>query len=615
MREKKLKEAAAPTLQGLEEVIFRLRRKTGRPEIWIHGTPETDTHRVSETQRRKRLVKIVDLMFRDAHQSLMATRMRTEDMLPIAEAVNEVGYHALEVWGGATFDSCIRYLDEDPWERLRLLSDAMPGVRMQMLLRGQNLVGYRNYPDDVVQLFVEKAYENGIDVFRVFDALNDVRNMEKSIQVAKEAGAHVQGCISYTISPIHTIEKYLEFAEELAARDCDSICIKDMAGLLSPEDARELVTAIKEDTGLPVNLHCHTTSGMAQMTYQAGVEAGVDMIDTDISPLSGGTAHPPTESFVAAYEGTRYDTGISVEKLKEVRDYFRDVREKYDPLIDPLSERIDTDVLLYQVPGGMMSNLLSQLKEQGAEDKYGDVLAEIPRVRKDLGYPPLVTPASQIVGTQAVMNVLTGERYGNVTKETRDYVLGKYGRPPGDVNPEVREKVAEGEAPIDHRPADDLEPGLPAAREEIGDLAETDEDLLIYALYPQVGGKFLRGEAEAEEIPEPAPETAAAAPASTGPAAYTVEVDGEAFDVVVTPEGAEVSAAAPKNGLKSSMQGTIVEVVVAQGDEVSEGDVVAVLEAMKMQSDVTADRSGTIEDVYVEPGQDVSAGEPILKIA
>ncbi|MBS1263906.1 MAG: Pyruvate carboxylase subunit B [Methanonatronarchaeales archaeon] len=561
------------------------------------------------------MVKIVDLMFRDAHQSLMATRMRTGDMLPIAETVNDAGYYALEVWGGATFDSCIRYLDEDPWERLRALSDAMPDVKMLMLLRGQNLVGYRNYPDDVVELFVEKAYENGVDIFRVFDALNDVRNMEKAIEVAKGAGAHVQGCISYTLSPIHTIEKYMGFAEELKALDCDSICVKDMAGLLSPGDARELVTSIRGDTGLPVDLHCHTTSGMAQMAYQAGVEAGADMIDTGISPLSGGTAHPPTESFVAAYEGTRHETGLSLERLKEVRDYFRDVREKYEPLIDPLSERVDTDVLLYQVPGGMMSNLMSQLKEQNAMDRYGDVLAEIPRVRKDLGYPPLVTPASQIVGTQAVMNVLTGERYGNVPQEVRDYVLGRYGRPPGEIDPEVKAKVAGGEEPIDHRPADDIEPGLPAVREEAGGLAETEEDLLIYALYPQVGLRFLRGESEAEEIPESVPEVEATSP-STGQASYTVEVDGEAFDVVVVPEGAAEATAAPsRDGLKASMQGTIVDVKVSAGDDVSEGEVVAVLEAMKMQSDVCADRDGTVDEVYVDAGQDVDAGQHLMKIA
>jgi len=565
------------------------------------------------------VVKIVDLMFRDAHQSLIATRMRTDDMLPITEAANEAGYYALEVWGGATFDSCIRYLDEDPWERLRKLSDSMPDVKMQMLLRGQNLVGYRNYPDDVVELFVEKAFENGVDVFRVFDALNDIRNMRKSIETAKDVGAHVQGCISYTLSPIHTTEKYLEFAEELAEEGCDSICIKDMAGLMAPEDARELVTAIKEDTGLPVNLHCHTTSGMAQMTYQAGVEAGADIIDTAISPFSGGTAHPPTESFVAGYEDTEFDTGMSMKDLKEVRDYFRDVREKYDPLVDPMAERVDTDVLLYQVPGGMMSNLMSQLKEQNAMDKYEDVLAEIPRVREDLGYPPLVTPASQIVGTQAVMNVLTGERYGNAPQEVKDYVLGKYGRPPGEVTSEVREKIVGDADPIDHRPADDLEPGLPKAREEIGDVAESEEDLLTYALYPQVGENFLRGEVQEEEIPEPedGDTTDVAAAPATGPASYTVNVDGDSFDVVVTPEGsseASAAAAPPQDGLEASMQGTIVEVNVSVGDPVDNGDVVAVLEAMKMQNDVIADADGTVEEVYVDEGDDVDAGQPIMKI-
>lgn len=563
------------------------------------------------------MVEIVDLMFRDAHQSLMATRMRTEDMLPITERVNEAGYYALEVWGGATFDSCIRYLNEDPWGRLRKLSDSMPDVNMQMLLRGQNLVAYSNYPDDVVELFVEKAYENGVDIFRIFDALNDVRNMKKSIETARDAGAHVQGCISYTLSPIHTVDKYLELAEDLAAADCDSICIKDMAGLMAPEDSRKLVERIKEDTGLPVNIHCHTTSGMAQMAYQAGVEAGADMIDTDISPLSGGTAHPPTESFVAAYEGTPYDTGLSLDVLKDVRDHFREIREKYEALIDPMAERVDTDVLLYQVPGGMMSNLTSQLKEQNAMDKYEDVLAEIPRVREDLGYPPLVTPASQIVGTQAVMNVLTGERYGNPPQEVKDYVLGYYGRPPGEINPQVRKKIAGDKEPINSRPADLLEPGMERAREEIGGYAKGDEDVLIYAIYPQVGEKFLKGEAEEEEIPEVEKEVDAGA-VSTGPASYTVEVDGEAFDVKVVPDGAvEVAEAGsvPRDGVKASMQGTIVDINVSVGDGVQEGDVVAVLEAMKMQSDVCSDREGTVEEIYVDEGNEVEAGQPLIRVA
>lgn len=564
-------------------------------------------------------VKIIETALRDAHQSLIATRMRTADMVPIIEDMDKVGYFSLEAWGGATFDTCIRFLNEDPWERLRIFKEHLNKTPIQMLLRGQNLVGYKHYADDVVKAFVEKSYENGVDIFRIFDALNDSRNMKMSIKTAKDQGAYVQGTISYTISPVHTIEKYVEFAKELAAMDCDAITIKDMAGLITPDVAGKLVTALKDEVDLDVNLHSHCTSGMTLMSYEAAIKAGVDMLDTAISPFSGGTAQPPTESVVAALVGTEYDTGIDLKALSKIKDYFAELNEKYAALFDPLASKVDTDVLMYQVPGGMLSNLVSQLKQQSAIDKYEDVLKEIPKVRKDLGYPPLVTPTSQIVGVQSVMNVLSGERYGNITKEVKEYLKGAYGRAPAEINQELYKKANGDEEPITCRPADLIEPELEEAKEKIESegLIKKDEDLLTYVLYPTIGEKFLKGEAVVEEIPEPKVEYSA----SSIPTSYDVEVDGETFSVKVLPTGymeMEPSSKQIKtsieNGLTSSMQGMIVKLKVKIGDKVNEGDTVAVLEAMKMENDVKADRSGQISEIFINEGDTVEKDDVLMVI-
>jgi pyruvate carboxylase subunit B len=566
-------------------------------------------------------IKIIETAFRDAHQSLLATRMRTRDMLPIAEKMDKVGFFSLEAWGGATFDTCIRYLNEDPWERLVALKDVVKKTPIQMLLRGQNLVGYKHYPDDVVRNFVEKSYENGVDVFRIFDALNDIRNMELSIKVAKEQGAHVQGTISYTTSPFHTLDKYVEFAKELEALECDSVSIKDMAGLISPNDTYELVKTLKNETDLLINLHCHCTSGMTPMSYYAACEAGVDILDTAISPLSWGASQPPTESMVAALVGTPYATELDLKLLSEIKKYFEGIRRKYSSLIDPISEKVDTDVLLYQIPGGMLSNLVSQLKEQNALDRYSEVLEEMPKVREELGYPPLVTPTSQIVGIQAVMNVLSGERYKNVTKEVKDYIKGYYGRPPSPINSEVAKKIIGDAEVIDSRPADLLKPEMEKFRAEGQKLGiiKKDEDILTYALYPSVAPKFLRGEVVEEPLEKPK-ETENANLASI-PTEYNVEVDGELFDVKVIPTGfmeIESSVKAPKGpvdgGVTSSMQGMILKLKVAKDDKVNKGDIVAVLEAMKMENDIHAPDSGIVEEIFIEEGDTVSTGETLMII-
>lgn len=563
-------------------------------------------------------VKLTETVFRDAHQSLLATRMRTRDMLPIAELLDQVGYFSMEVWGGATFDTCIRYLNEDPWERLRALKLAMPNTQMQMLLRGQNLVGYRHYADDVVEKFVEKAAKNGVDVFRIFDAVNDIRNMEKSIRVAKRMGAHVQGAVCYTISPVHTIEQFTEFTMRLAEMDCDSICIKDMAGLISPHYASELVRSIKREVNLPVCLHTHCTAGLAHMSYLAAVEAGADILDTAISPLSGGSSQPSTESVVAAFRETPYDTGLDLELLTEIKRYFDKLMDVYAPVFNPIAAKIDTNVLVYQVPGGMLSNLVSQLIEQKAIDRYDEVLAEIPRVRADLGYPPLVTPTSQIVGTQAVLNVLTGERYKVVPKEVRDYVKGLYGRPPAEIDPKIRMKILEDEEPITVRPADLLPPEYEAAVREVDalGLAKKEEDYLTYALYPQIAIKFLKGQATEEPLVKK--DTKAAAAVKGGaPVAFNVEVDGEAYIVKVAPVGMSIQESqpkAPRDGVTVPMQGVLIRYKVKKGDRVNKGDVVAILEAMKMENPVYADRSGTVKEIYIETGKTVSPGDVLMSI-
>ncbi len=447
-------------------------------------------------------LKICDLMLRDGHQSLLATRMRTDDMLPIAEKIDRVGYWAVEMWGGATFDSAMRFLDENPWDRIRRLKERMPNTPFMMLLRGQNIVGYRHYPDDVVERFIVHAHANGIDIFRIFDALNDVRNMRWAMEVAKREGAHVQGAISYTIGPPYSIDYFVELALQLAEMGSDSICIKDMAGLITPYAAYELVRRLKAELEIPILLHSHSTSGMATTAHLKAVEAGVDIVDTAISSLSLTTSHPPTESIVAMLKGTERDTGLDLDLLADIAAHFAQVRRKYARFESGMFG-VDVRVLQYQIPGGMLSNLVSQLRAQNAEDRYEEVLAEVPRVRAELGYPPLVTPSSQIVGTQATLNVLMGERYKVIPREVRDYIRGLYGRPPAPIDPEVKRKAIGDEEPIQCRPADLLEPGMPRAWEEIGDLARSEEDVISYALFPQIARPFLERRARGGDGREP----------------------------------------------------------------------------------------------------------------
>ncbi len=433
-------------------------------------------------------VKITDTTMRDGHQSLLATRMRTEDMLPIAPEMDEAGFHSVEVWGGATFDTALRFLREDPWERLRELKKRFKKTPLQMLLRGQNVVGYRHYADDVVEKFCELAVKNGMEIFRIFDALNDLRNLETAIRATKKAGGHVQGTICYTISPVHTPDMFAKQAKELVEMGSDSICLKDMAGLLHPYDAYQIVSSIKKVVKIPVQMHCHCTSGMAEMAYVKAVEAGLDIIDCALSTLSQGTSQPPTESLVATFEGGEHDSKLHLDQLTHLADYFGEVRKKYAAFEGNV--KVDAGVLMHQVPGGMISNLVSQLREQGALDKLKDVLEEIPRVRADMGYPPLVTPSSQIVGTQAVLNAIYGQRYKQVTKETRAVVLGQYGQTPAPISTEVREQIAPDEEPITARPADFLKPELEKAAQKIGSLAHSDEDVMSYVLFPPVAKEF-----------------------------------------------------------------------------------------------------------------------------
>jgi oxaloacetate decarboxylase alpha subunit len=443
-----------------------------------------------ENMMNKRPVGITETVFRDAHQSLWATRMKTEEMMPVAEAIDEIGYHSLEAWGGATFDSCLRFLKEDPWVRLRRLRAVIRKTPLQMLLRGQNILGYHHYPDEVVREFCHRAVDNGIGIIRIFDAVNDVRNMEVAIKASKEAGAHVQGTVVYTISPVHDIAAYIKLAKELKELGADSICIKDMAGLLKPYVAEELITKLKQAVDLPLQLHGHYTSGMVSMTYLKAIEAGVDVIDTAISALAMGTSQPPTESMVAALQDTPYDTGLDLDKLAPINQHFKDVKKSYAAIQAPVE--VDTAVLLYQIPGGMISNLRNQLAGQNAAQRYDEVLAEVPKVRKELGYPPLVTPTSQMVGTQAVLNVITGKRYSVVPKEIRDYVKGMYGRPPAPIDPEIQKLIIGDETPITHRPADDLQPMLDQARKDIMPYYQQEEDVLSYVLFPEVALEFFK---------------------------------------------------------------------------------------------------------------------------
>jgi len=569
---------------------------------------------------------ITDTTLRDAHQSLIATRMRTADMLPIAQAMDNAGFWSVEAWGGATFDTCIRFLNEDPWERLRALKSKLPHTKIQMLLRGQNLVGYRHYSDDVVDKFVERSHANGVDIFRVFDALNDIRNMERSMKMVREVGAHLQGTISYTTSPVHTIQGFVSLAEDLYAHDCDSICIKDMAGLIMPQEARELVTGIKDNVDVLLDLHCHSTSGVALMSYQAAADAGVDILDTAMSPFSLGTSQPPTESVVAAFAHTPRDTGIDLLNLRNVRNLCLKLRNKYEGFFTPVAERVDSDVLIYQLPGGMITNLVSQLKEQDASDKLEEVLREIPCVREDLGYPPLVTPTSQIVGTQAVFNVLMGdERYKNVTKEVKDYVRGLYGKAPGTISDEIKRKIIGDEEVISCRPADLLEPMYIKMRDEALEygLITKEEDVLTYILYPAIAPSFLKG----ERVPEEIPNVKAATVPTTGaiPGRLEVEVDGEIFSVrIVSVEGQATTQdvlgtgkpprGAIPGGIKSNMQGMVLQLLVGRGDVVEKGDTLVVLEAMKMENPINSPRSGTVNEIFIDVGDTVQSGDVLMVI-
>jgi len=570
-------------------------------------------------------VLITDTTLRDAHQSLIATRLRTEDMLPLAREIDHCGFFSVEAWGGATFDTCIRFLNDDPWDRLTALKAELRHTPIQMLLRGQNLAGYRHYPDDVVDKFVDASHKNGVDIFRVFDALNDIRNMKRSMQRVKDVGAHLQGTISYTTSPVHNTKAFIEMAKELYALESDSICIKDMAGLIMPAAARELITGIKEAVDVKVCLHSHSTSGIAPMSYQAAVEAGVDILDTAMSPFAMGTSQPPTESVVATLIGTPRDTGIDLIKLRAVRNLCLQIREKYGGLLNPISERVDSDVLIYQLPGGMISNIVSQLQEQDALNRWDDVLAEIPRVRKDLGYPPLVTPTSQIVGTQAVLNVLVnGQRYRNVTKEVKDYVRGLYGKSPGPVGDEIRKLIIGDEEVITARPADLLEPAYESMKAEAkkAGLVKKEEDILTYILYPAIAPSFLKGERTIEEIPkkQPAPK-----PAGDIPGQMEVEVDGEVFSVKIVSVGGskvEVTSAAPRKaprgeyagGIKSNMQGMVLQVLVSRGMSVKKGDTLIVLEAMKMENPIHSPVDGKVTEIFVDTGDVVQNGDVLLVV-
>ncbi len=446
-------------------------------------------------------VKFTETVLRDGHQSLIATRMTTDEMLPILETMDQVGYHSLEMWGGATYDACLRFLDEDPWERLRVIRKHIKNTNLQMLLRGQNLLGYKHYADDVVDVFVDKAISNGIDIIRIFDALNDTRNIEAAVNATKKYGGHAQGCVSYTISPVHTNETFVQLGKEIEQMGCDSFCIKDMAGLLTPQNAYSLVSALKKDLSIPVELHTHATSGLGSMTYMKAAEAGVDIIDTAISPFSGGTSQPPTEPMAAAFEGTERDPELNMDLLNEIADHFRPIREKYikSGLLDPKLMGVDINTLIYQVPGGMLSNLVSQLKEANAMDKYEEVLKEVPRVREDFGYPPLVTPSSQIVGTQSVLNVLMGERYKMVPNEARQLVKGMYGRTTIPIKEEVVKKILGEEEQVTCRPADLLKPEMEQAKKDCAEYMQQEEDVLTQAFFPKVAETFFKHRIEKQE--------------------------------------------------------------------------------------------------------------------
>ena len=586
---------------------------------------------------------ITDVVLRDATQSLFATRMRIEDMLPIAEKLDKVGYWSLETWGGATFDACIRFLGEDPWERLRLLKAAMPNTPMQMLLRGQNALGYRHYADDVIEKFVERAAINGMDVFRIFDAMNDMRNLETAIKATVKLGKHAQGAMSYTLSPVHNIDFWVDMARHLEDMGCNSICIKDMAGLLKPYVAEELVSKIKQNCKLPLTMHCHATTGFSTATYMKAIDAGIDMLDTSISSMSLTYGHSPTETFVSILQDSERATGLDMELLEEISLYFHEVRKKYASFEGSL-KGVDPRIITAQVPGGMLTNLESQLREQNAIDQLDAVLQEIPTVRKDLGYVPLVTPTSQIVGSQSVLNVLSGERYKTISKETAGVLKGEYGATAAPVNSELQKRVLEGGEPITCRPADLIEPEMTRltselkalAKEEDFDLSENEiDDVLIYALFQQVGIKFLKNRNNpdafepkpGEPAAEPGPAATASPAATTTAESYQVTVNGTQYDVVVAPGSGDVSQVTPVastaapaapaatgSSINAPMTGNVIEVLVSVGQQVNEGDPVLVIEAMKMETEIRSNTSGAVLSILVSKGDSIQADQVLMTI-
>lgn len=603
-------------------------------------------------------VNITDVILRDAHQSLIATRLRTEDMLPICDQLDNIGFWSLEVWGGATFDACLRYLKEDPWERLRRLRAALPNTRLQMLLRGQNLLGYRHYSDDVVRAFVHRSAEDGMDVFRIFDALNDIRNLRVAIEATLEAGKHAQGTICYTTSPVHSSRTFVTMAKELQTLGCDSIAIKDMAGLLTPLVTGELVSEIIAATGLPVHLHSHATAGTAEMCLLKAIEAGCRHIDTAISAFAGGASHSPTESMVAALRGTGYDTGLDLAALQKIGLYFRDVRRKYHQFESELTG-LDTRVQIYQVPGGMISNLYTQLREQGALDRMDEVFQEIPRVRKELGYPPLVTPTSQIVGTQALLNVLTGKRYETITNEVKLYLQGRYGKAPAAFDSQVQRQAIGDETSIDVRPADLLAAEMDNLRSAAGELAASEEDVLTYAMFPEIGKEFLKQRSSGTLVPEPleSPDTTDTA-GQTRPTEFNITLHGESHHIKVTGTGhrtqdnrpfymtvngipeevlvetldeihLEARSGTEQRSIKdskrpratlpghvtTSMPGTIIDVLVSVDDRVEAGTPVLITEAMKMETEIQAPVAGIITAIHVSKGDAVNPDETLVEIA
>ncbi|MDG2249884.1 MAG: sodium-extruding oxaloacetate decarboxylase subunit alpha [Gammaproteobacteria bacterium] len=590
---------------------------------------------------KKKPLGITDVVLRDAHQSLVATRMRIDDMLPIAEKLDQVGFWSLESWGGATFDSCIRYLGEDPWERIRRFKEAMPNTPQQMLFRGQNILGYRHYADDLVDKFVERAAVNGVDVFRVFDAMNDPRNLETAINSVRKQDKHAQGTMSYTISPVHTIDSWLNMARTIENMGADSLCIKDMAGLLKPYVAFDLITKLKQTVQIPIHMQCHATTGLSAPTYLKAIEAGIDNVDTAISSMSMTYGHTPTETVVASLDSTNWDTGLDINLLEEIASYFREVRKKYVKFEGSL-KGIDSRILVAQVPGGMLTNLENQLREQNAAEKLDEVLEEIPKVREDLGFIPLVTPTSQIVGTQAVLNVISGERYRNITKETEGVLKGEYGATPAPMNQKLQAKVLNGKEAINCRPADLLKPEFEKQKADLIGLAEAEnialkneiDDTLTYALFPQVGWRFLKNRDNSEAF-EAIPSEDDLKPARKDSAEvdsgiYTVEVEGKSYIVRVSDGGdisqlTELSESKPNFGVQATggeinevaapLAGNVFNVAVDVGDNVSEGEIILVLEAMKMETEIRSTSTGIVTQIFVASGDAVKVGDVLLTLS